>query len=99
MVKDYVDGVVATAVPDATDLATGKIQLAGDLAGVGSTALAPVITDGAITTTKLADNAVETVKIRDANVTTAKLADGAITASKLGVGSVTSAALAAGAIT
>mgnify|MGYP000252208733 CR=1 FL=1 len=39
-VKDYVDGTVSTATPDATTLVKGKVQLAGDLAG---TATSPVV--------------------------------------------------------
>ncbi len=39
-VKDYVDGTVSTATPDATTLVKGKVQLAGDLSG---TASSPVV--------------------------------------------------------
>ena len=39
-VKEYVDGTVSTATPDATTLVKGKVQLAGDLSG---TAALPII--------------------------------------------------------
>jgi len=49
----------AAATPsDATTTAKGIIKLAGDLAGTGSTADAPIITDGAITTAKLSTTGV-----------------------------------------
>jgi len=63
-VKTYVDTQInSNATPDATSTATGKIQLAGDLAGIGSLATNPVITNGAITTIKLADASVTNAKI------------------------------------
>ncbi|WP_276359815.1 hypothetical protein, partial [Daejeonella sp. H1SJ63] len=75
--------VTGAAAADATTLATGKIQLAGDLAG---TATSPAIAANAVTTAKIADanitaaklavDAVTTAKILDANVTTAKIASG-----------------------
>ncbi len=108
-VKDYVDASVVAATPDATTSVKGKIQLGGDLAGTGTTAAAPVISDNAITTVKitdanvttakLADNAVTTVKITDANVTTAKLADNAVTTAKITDANVTTAKLASSAVT
>ncbi len=50
----FVANAVSTATaPDATTSATGKIQLAGDLGGTGSTAAAPVISDSAITSNKI----------------------------------------------
>jgi hypothetical protein len=59
---EFVTGAIATAtIPDATTLAKGKIQLAGDLSG---TAALPVV----------AANAITTSKILDANVTDAKIA-------------------------
>ncbi|OAZ05185.1 hypothetical protein [Flavobacterium succinicans] len=68
-VKTYVDTQIGTnATLDATSTATGKIQLAGDLAGTGSSASSPVISNDAITT----------VKILDAAVTPAKIAPGSI---------------------
>jgi Repeat of unknown function (DUF5907) len=108
-VKDYIDASVVAATPDATTSVKGKIQLGGDLAGTGTTAAAPVISDNAITTVKitdanvttakLADNAVTTVKITDANVTTAKLADNAVTTAKITDANVTTAKLASSAVT
>jgi hypothetical protein len=83
-VKTYVDAQIASStVNDATTSAKGIIQLGGDLAGTGTTAAAPIITDGAITTVKIADDAVTTAKVLDGAITTAKLADGAITNGKI----------------
>lgn len=104
-IKDYVDNTVAAAtIADATTTLKGKIQLGGDLAGTGTTAAAPVISDNAITTVKITDanvttaklaaNAVTTAKITDANVTTAKLADNAITTVKITDANVTTAKIA-----
>ncbi len=63
-VKTYVDAqIIANATPDATDSVKGKIQLGGDLAGTGSSAAGPVITNNAISTNKIANDAVTTVKI------------------------------------
>ena len=67
-IKDYVDAQIVSGAPNATTTATGKVQLAGDLAGTGSSATAPVISDNAITTIKITADA----------VTSAKIADGAI---------------------
>ncbi|MFM7019792.1 MAG: beta strand repeat-containing protein, partial [Aquirufa sp.] len=108
-VKDYVDASVVAATPDASTTVKGKVQLGGDLAGTGTTAAAPIISDNAITTVKitdanvttakLADNAVTTAKITDANVTTAKLADNAVTTVKITDANVTTAKIATSAIT
>ena len=46
------------------------------------------ITDGIITSGKLASDAVTTVKVTDANVTTAKIADDAITSAKIVAGAI-----------
>lgn len=63
-VKTYVDTQIsANATPDATDSVKGKIKLGGDLAGTGSSAASPVITNNAISTNKIANDAVTTVKI------------------------------------
>jgi hypothetical protein len=63
-VKTYVDTEInAKATPDATDLVKGKIQLRGDLAGTGSSAASPVITNNAISTNKIANDAVTPEKI------------------------------------
>ena len=101
-VKTYVDNQVSNAtISDATTSAKGKIQLAGDLGGTGTTAAAPVISDNAIiaskiassaiTNAKIADGSVTTTKIADSNVTTAKLADGSITTAKIDAASITNA--------
>ncbi len=83
-VKTYVDTqITASATPDATLTGKGKIQLAGDLAGIGSSASSPVISNGAITVAKLANDAVEESKIKDGNVTTIKIADNAVTNAKI----------------
>jgi hypothetical protein len=63
-VKTYVDNqIVANATPDATAAVKGKLRLAGDLAGTGSSAANPVISNNAITTSKILDAAVTTSKI------------------------------------
>jgi hypothetical protein len=83
-VKTYVDAQIASStVNDATTSAKGIIKLGGDLAGTGTTAAAPIITDGAIITAKLADDAVTTVKVLDGAIATSKLADGAVTNAKI----------------
>jgi hypothetical protein len=55
--KTYVDSVAGAGAPDASPTAKGIVQLAGDLGGTGTTAAAPVISDGAITNTKVASGA------------------------------------------
>jgi hypothetical protein len=83
-VKTYVDAQIASStVNDATTSIKGIIKLGGDLAGTGTSAATPIITDAAITTAKIADDAVTTVKVLDAAITTAKLADGAVTNAKI----------------
>ena len=63
-VKTYIDNQIAQGtIPDATTSIFGKIKLGGDLAGSGTTAAAPVITDNSITTGKIADLAVSNAKI------------------------------------
>jgi hypothetical protein len=42
------------STPNATTTATGKVQLAGDLGGTGTTATAPIVSNGAITPAKMA---------------------------------------------
>ncbi|MHA8051847.1 beta strand repeat-containing protein, partial [Aquirufa sp. ROCK-SH2] len=92
-VKTYVDSKVAASTPDATTLATGKIQLAGDLTGIASAPEVGIgkitsakILDGTILVADIADDAIETAKIKNLNVTTAKIADGAITTGKINSG-------------
>jgi len=89
-VKDYVDGTVSTATPDATTLVKGKVQLAGDLAG---TAVSPEVAKVGGSTaaninaaTILANNATEnatngTIVKRDAN---GDFSAGTITANLIG---------------
>lgn len=83
--KTYVDAQVAGSItPDATATTAGKIKLAGDLAGTGSTASAPVITDHAITTSKLATGSVTSNEIADGTITNIDIsATAAIAKSKL----------------
>lgn len=57
------------------------------------------VTDGSITTPKLAASAVTTAKITDANVTTAKIATGAITSALIADGTIATADIASGAVT
>ena len=71
--KAYVDSQIASGAPNATTAIIGKVKLAGDLGGPGTTASAPIISDSAITTNKIAD----------ANVTEAKIVDSAITSAKI----------------
>lgn len=55
--KSYVDGVVSSGAPDASTSTKGIVQLAGDLGGTGTTAAAPIISDGAITDAKVSGSA------------------------------------------
>ena len=59
-VKTYVDNQISAGVVDASTSTKGKIQLAGDL---GGTADAPIISNNAVTTTKIANNAVTNAKL------------------------------------
>ncbi|HSX05664.1 MAG TPA: hypothetical protein VLF69_04305 [Candidatus Saccharimonadales bacterium] len=77
--KTYVDSVASSGAPNATTSSVGLVQLAGDLGGTSTTATAPVITDGAITNSKLAAGAVTTTKLGAGAVTTNEIADGTIT--------------------
>lgn len=54
--------VVLPVASDATTTTNGSVRLAGDLGGTGTTAAAPVISDNAVTTTKLATGAVTDAK-------------------------------------
>lgn len=75
------DGVWAVpgGASNATTSSPGVVQLAGDLGGSGTTATAPVITDGAITNSKIANGAISTNKLGAGVVTTNEIADGTIT--------------------
>lgn len=55
--KQYVDSTVAAGAPDATVASKGLVQLAGDLGGTGTSAATPIISDGAITNSKVAAGA------------------------------------------
>lgn len=61
--KAYVDSVAGSGAPSATTSSLGIVQLAGDLGGPGTTATAPIISNGAITTAKLASGAVTDASI------------------------------------
>ena len=88
-IKDYVDNTVAAAtIADATTTLKGKIQLGGDLAGTGTTAAAPVISDNAITSAKIADGTIATADIANASITNAKIS-GPISIANGGTGSAT----------
>ncbi|MBP6094016.1 MAG: hypothetical protein KA514_06485 [Cytophagaceae bacterium] len=59
----FVQAAMSNAtVADADATTKGKVQLAGDLGGTGSSAAAPVISDYAINTSKIANGAVTDVK-------------------------------------
>ncbi|HSX00496.1 MAG TPA: hypothetical protein VLH38_05665 [Patescibacteria group bacterium] len=82
--KTYVDSVVSAGAPDATASSKGIVQLAGDLGGTGTTAAAPVISGGAITTAKLATGAVTSNEIANGTITDANISSSAgISKSKL----------------
>jgi hypothetical protein len=77
--KAYVDSTAGAGAANATTSSPGLVQLAGDLGGTGTVATAPVITDGAITNSKIANGAVSTNKLAAGSVTTNEIADGTIT--------------------
>ena len=81
---EFVSTAVAAATTlDATTSLKGKIQLGGDLAGSGTSAAAPIISDNAITANKLAADAVTSAKIVNGTIATIDLADASITNAKL----------------
>ena len=83
-IKDYVDASVTSGAPDASASTKGKVQLAGDLAGTSSSASAPIISNLAISTAKLAADAVTSAKILDGEIVNADIsATAAIADSKL----------------
>jgi hypothetical protein len=69
------NAITSSATPDATTTATGKVQLAGDLGGTGSTAAAPVISNNAITTAKINNAAVTNDKLAAASVKNNNIAE------------------------
>ncbi|MDN5274762.1 MAG: hypothetical protein JWP06_663 [Candidatus Saccharibacteria bacterium] len=82
--KGYVDTVTSSGAPNATTIAPGLVQLAGDLGGTATSATAPVITNNAITTAKIATGAVTSNEIADSTITNTDISTGAaIAKSKL----------------
>lgn len=82
--KTYVDSVASVGAPDATASTKGVVQLAGDLAGAGSAAAAPVISANAITTAKIATGAVTSNEIANGTILDADIsASAAIAKTKL----------------
>ena len=82
--KAYVDTTASAGAPNATTSNPGLVQLGGDLAGSGTSAVAPLITNNAITTAKLASGAVTTNEIADGTITNTDIsASAAIAKSKL----------------
>jgi hypothetical protein len=71
--------VSSTTVSDATTSSKGIVQLAGDLGGAGTGAAAPIISDNAITNSKINSGAVTTSKLAAGAVTSNEIADGTIT--------------------
>lgn len=82
--KSYVDALASSGAPDASPTTNGLVRLAGDLNGTGTTATAPVISNGAITTAKLASSAVTANEIASGTITDANIsASAAIAESKI----------------
>jgi hypothetical protein len=69
----FVTSSLSAGAPNATTAATGKVQLAGDLAGTNSSATSPVISDNAITTVKINGDAVTSAKIADGTIVNADI--------------------------
>jgi hypothetical protein len=96
--KTYVDSVASSGAPDATTSTNGLVRLAGDLGGSGSTAAAPVISAGAISTGKLATGAVTSNEIADGTITNTDIsASAAIVKTKLAALNIVDTDVAAGA--
>jgi hypothetical protein len=77
------DITITATTNDATSSIQGRILLGGDLNGVGSSSLTPIISLAAISNEKIADNAISTSKILDENITASKLANLAVTDAKI----------------
>ena len=70
-VKTFVETLVASAtIPDASSTNSGKLKLAGDLAG---TANEPLIATGAINSAKILDGSIATADIADLAITDGKI--------------------------
>lgn len=93
------DGANAYSLPTASGVTKGGAKIGSGLTMTGEVLSADALSDGAVTTAKLADTAVTTAKITDANITTAKLAANAVTTAKITDANVTTAKLAANAVT
>ena len=88
------------------DTVTTVPSLSGDVSNVGNSVsisdgavTTPKLASGAVTTLNLADGSVTTPKLGDTAVTTAKLADAAVDSSKLADSSVVAAKIASNAVT
>lgn len=74
--KDYVDNVASSGAPDATTSTNGLVRLAGDLGGAGTTAAAPLISAGAVTSAKIANSTITDTNISgSANIAQSKIAN------------------------
>ena len=84
IIFDGTEDITITATTnDATSTIKGRILLGGDLNGVGSSSLTPIISLAAISNEKVADNAISTSKILDENITESKIANLAVTDAKI----------------
>jgi hypothetical protein len=77
------DITITAATNDATSSVKGRILLGGDLNGVGSSSLTPIISLAAISNEKIADNAISSTKILDENIITSKIASLSVTDAKI----------------
>lgn len=88
------DGATVTGIKDEDDMSSNSnVKLATQQSIKAYVDASSGVSDGAVTTAKLASNAVTTAKITDANVTTAKIADDAVTAAKLASNAVVTASI------
>lgn len=93
------DGSLKDIAPSKiTGLSANLSALSSDITALQSS-IASGVSDGAVTTAKLADEAVTTSKMADGSVSTAKLQDGSVTNDKLADGTITTNTIAAGAVT